>query len=44
MLAKEKWHLCHADTKPYVGIIETIGDHPSIPQRRKDIFEFFSHM
>lgn len=42
--SQRKWHLCHADTKPYVGIIETIGDHPSIPQRRKDIFEFFSHM
>lgn len=34
----------HADTKPYGGIIETIGDLPSIPQRPKDIFEIASRV
>lgn len=34
----------HADIKPYMGIIESIGDLPSIPQRPRDISEFFSHM
>lgn len=33
-----------ADTKAYRGIKESIGDLPSIPQRPKDIFDFFSHV
>lgn len=36
--------ISRADTQPDRGITESIGDLPSIPQRPKDIFEFFSHV